>query len=272
SYFESDKYQSYASTDGGVDPTTYEVGTNLTLTPFLHGLVGYWPLSSINGSGINATSTDLSGWNSYGTIEDATTTESVYGPTTTSTNCMSNRSTCLHFDEIGDSVGTNNNYGGLTSFSVSLWVNTSDSQSEATFWEAPTMFGKGSSGPSSGDFGIMSSGGYAGFWTGLHSGGDDYLTSSVKINDSIWHNVTVVNNGTSATMYIDSVSAGSLLTGLGLDNLEPFSIGARYDEGESACYYDATQCFYGGIISGVRFYKTVLTQGQVQAIYNSEKP
>jgi len=44
-HFESNKYQATAASDGGVDPTTYEVGNNLALTPFLHGLVGFWPLT-----------------------------------------------------------------------------------------------------------------------------------------------------------------------------------------------------------------------------------
>ncbi|PJB83196.1 hypothetical protein CO087_02220, partial [Candidatus Wolfebacteria bacterium CG_4_9_14_0_8_um_filter_39_46] len=40
--FESEKYTERAAKDGGVDLAEYEIGTNLSLAPFTHGLVGYW--------------------------------------------------------------------------------------------------------------------------------------------------------------------------------------------------------------------------------------
>ena len=40
--FESEKHAIRAARDGGIDPVLYETGTNLTLSPFVNGMVGYW--------------------------------------------------------------------------------------------------------------------------------------------------------------------------------------------------------------------------------------
>ena len=37
---ESEKYSDKSTTDGGIDPATLEIGTDLKLSPFVHGLVG----------------------------------------------------------------------------------------------------------------------------------------------------------------------------------------------------------------------------------------
>ncbi len=41
---ESKRGQTEMINDGGADPLTHETGTSLTVSLFVHGLVGYWPL------------------------------------------------------------------------------------------------------------------------------------------------------------------------------------------------------------------------------------
>ena len=56
---ESSKYQATAYAAGGADPSTYTIGNNLSLAPFVGGLVGWWKFdNSLNDdSGYAATST-----------------------------------------------------------------------------------------------------------------------------------------------------------------------------------------------------------------------
>jgi len=59
SLFESEKLATNMKSDGGPDPATYEVGSNLNLANFARGLVGYWKLdnnaSDSSGNGNNGT-------------------------------------------------------------------------------------------------------------------------------------------------------------------------------------------------------------------------
>lgn len=48
--FESAKYVPEEYKDGGKDPALYEVGTNLSLTPFAGGLVGWWSFDEGSGT------------------------------------------------------------------------------------------------------------------------------------------------------------------------------------------------------------------------------
>ncbi len=61
---ESQRYATEEATDGGSDPASYEVGSNLAIAPFTHGLVGYWKFDE--GSGIYAA--DSSGFNDTATF------------------------------------------------------------------------------------------------------------------------------------------------------------------------------------------------------------
>ncbi|MBI3638322.1 hypothetical protein HY227_01095, partial [Candidatus Wolfebacteria bacterium] len=68
--FESSKHTSKAGLDGGPDPAMYEVGSNLALSPFAHGLVGYWKFNEV--SGTNAA--DSIGYGRSASLSDASST------------------------------------------------------------------------------------------------------------------------------------------------------------------------------------------------------
>ena len=65
--FESKKYLKEAVKDGGSDPTMYEIGSDTSLSPFLHGLVGAWKFNEGGGT----TAYDSSGNDNDGTIYGA---------------------------------------------------------------------------------------------------------------------------------------------------------------------------------------------------------
>ena len=86
--FESSKYQATEGSDA-----MYTVGSNLSLAPFLSGLVGYWPLNE----GTGTIAYDLSGYNNNGTW---------YG-TSTPHYATSNGKTVGYFNGVSDYVQIN---------------------------------------------------------------------------------------------------------------------------------------------------------------------
>ena len=66
--FESSSYSDQSANDGGIDPASFEMGTDLTLSPFTHGLVGYWKFDETGTS-----LTDSSGFGNTGTSYSSTT-------------------------------------------------------------------------------------------------------------------------------------------------------------------------------------------------------
>ncbi|MCL5006790.1 MAG: LamG domain-containing protein, partial [Patescibacteria group bacterium] len=247
SYFESDKYQSYASTDGGVDPTTYEVGTNLTLTPFLHGLVGYWPLNEGSGT----TAYDESGWGNEGTI---------YNSPLWISGISGGKA--LFFTTSTQYITTSGMSG--------IPVNANTQQITYTAWEKTT---------STLVMGSIASVGYKNNFDinrgadqlFLHecSGGDTPFNanSSINIDDGNWHFVAISYfYGNGANKLIGEVDGSSATI---IANGQPHNgsgVGVAFDQ----C--NTNWGFPNGGLSKVRIYNAALTAGQLQAIYNAEKP
>lgn len=68
SQLESARYASYKANDGGPDPAMYEVGSNLKLSPFLRGLVGYWSFDEGSGTTANDSSGNGNNGNVVGSV------------------------------------------------------------------------------------------------------------------------------------------------------------------------------------------------------------
>ncbi len=112
-YFESDKYQTQAAESGNPDPTTYAVG-NVSLTPFVHGLVGYWGFDEGGGT----TANDSSGFLNTGTMYSSSTITNLR----TATNCLSE--SCVYFDGTDDYInnGATPQLNGSVMFTIVAWV------------------------------------------------------------------------------------------------------------------------------------------------------
>jgi hypothetical protein len=188
-------------------------------------------------TGSGTTATDSSGHGYHGTLNGPTwVTGSKAGPY------------ALSFDGTNDYVSVPAAAtSGRTTFTVEFWVKTTESRSNGTFWQRPTLFGQSTSGPASGDFGIVTDNGYIGFWTGLNGTVDNsYLSATKKVNDNVWHKIKVINNGTTATLYVDDVSLSSLNTGDAL-NSQSFWIGGKGGT-------ESTGWYHSGVIDEFRIY------------------
>ena len=76
-HLESQKYAAEEVNSGGADPALYTTGSNLSLAPFVGGMVGYWPLNE----GAGSFAYDLSGGNTTGTWNgNASGTSGYYSP------------------------------------------------------------------------------------------------------------------------------------------------------------------------------------------------
>ncbi|MDE2144749.1 MAG: hypothetical protein KGJ01_02170, partial [Patescibacteria group bacterium] len=245
SYFESDKYQQTAANSGNPDPTTYAIGSNLSITPFIHGLVGYWPLNEGSGS----TAKDESGWGNDGTINGSPAWvsglngESAPNFTTSTQNVNAAGDSQLNITQAITMIG---------------WVSFSGSVSPG--WTC-RQFGTT---PSS--------------YTGYNIQGGDRQVDMLFGNGSSWQEASAgsptapLNTWTfmAATFTANGDGIGyyngtEVVGPYAVTNLDP-NIGSGFwinDPASGSC---------NEAITKVRIYNRALTAAQIQAIYNAEKP
>ena len=143
-------------------------------------------------------------------------------------------------------------------FTVSAWIKRDvNSGGRSILSKRATAYG----GVRGYDFRILADGKFNARWRNS-SGTNQEVTSSVAIPLNIWHNVAVVYNGTTATIYIDGVADTSA-------NLTPpaawthsFLIGAG---GKGT-----VDGFFHGSIDEVRIWNTNLTVDQLRFVMNQE--
>jgi hypothetical protein len=114
-------------------------------------------------------------------------------------------------------------------FTIEFWVKTIDSRSNAVYWQRPYLFGNETNGDNSGDLGITINNGYIGMYEGLSNLNTDqqFVSTSIRINDDFWHHIAAVNNGQTLNLYVDGNIAGSLVSGRSLNtNNAPLTFGA----------------------------------------------
>lgn len=111
---------------GGPDPAQYELGSDLTLSPYAHGLMGDWTFDDAKG-GLGSVTTDSSGLGNNGTLSDASSTGS--GPTYLSSGCIERG--CLSFDRNDDYVALPAIVFHSGSFTLVAWVKTPTGQPNA---------------------------------------------------------------------------------------------------------------------------------------------
>ena len=257
SYFESNNYQTQAAQSGNPDPTTYALGSNLDLTPFVHGLVGYWPLNNASG-GLNSNTADLSGWGDYGTLQDTTSTG--IGPTYESAGCVSGG--CLSFDGVDDRVELNNistilepiaSGTSSPSFSLVAWVNLNTGCPIQPFVIAKYGWHQGIEAGSCNSVAFI-------LWNSSNS--PELINKSMT--NGVWHFLVGTWNSATGVMdyYVDGSLVGSTVqTSLRNYGTGPFFLGGGISNGA-----------LDGLMDNVYVYNIALTSAQIQAIYNSEKP
>jgi len=242
--FESEKYTERAAKDGGVDLAEYEIGTNLSLAPFTHGLVGYWKFDEGSGT----TASDSSGYGNTGTLSTGASTP---GWTTGKVGGA------LSFDGVDDYVGlpeppaasTNINTG-----SVFAWIKTPNA-------------GTGYQGI------VVKQFAYGMFLVdnifGIYDWVSGWRSSGVNLADNLWHfvgftfeNIDAAAPSNNAKLYLDGELKVTVTLKLQNHN-EGIVIGAGNNPGVSQ--------FFNGLIDEVRIYNRALSAAEISAIYNATK-
>lgn len=246
--FESNNYQANYSS-GGLNPAVYSIGTNVSLTPFAQGLIGYWKFND-GAQGIGKTTVDSSGWGDSAVLGDATSTGT--GPTYQSSGCVEGG--CYSLDSSDDYITLSN-----------LPVNTSSGgQTTVVFWMNWNSVGNAM------PFGFYNydlylASGYFGFntacsdvygipWTNLPSGW--VQVAAIFTNDNVLENQLYIN-GVRQTLTQEQGTPCSP------------SVGAT--AGIGTWPYNNSY-FFGNQVDDVMIYNHALSSGEVQAIYNSQNP
>ncbi len=220
--------------------------TNLTvISKWLNcGLLAYYPFTGNAG--------DSSGNGNNGTVTGAVLITDRFGKTGRA---------YYFYSTVDDHIQIPANVtNGLSLFTISLWVRTTQSASGANFYQDPTLFGIQQNGTPSNDFGITLHNGVTGIWSGLSSGAST-ASYGISVNDNNWHNIVVVNNGTTIMQYVDGKPEGtSIPSGGKLANI-PFYIGSGHSTSGNPPAY------FGGSIDEVRIYSRPLKINEIGDLY-----
>jgi type II secretory pathway pseudopilin PulG len=239
--FESAKYAGKESTDGGANPASYEVGSNLSLAPFLGGLVGYWSFDE--GSGTIAY--DRSGYGNNGTL--------VNNPTFGAGKIKGGLSFDNPSADVGEyvavSYNTSLNVFAKPAWSITLWANPlAGGTSRYVVMNATAHKPRLAVSTSN----VEMDGFVGGTFTGLA------ITQS-SIAQGQWNFIAVVADGATFKIYVNGIEKASY----------PYK---QIDSPFSAFHIGASSWSYEnfiGTLDDFRLYNRALSAAEVQAIYNA---
>jgi len=258
--FESGDRAPEANKDGGVDSAVYEVGTSLTLAPFVRGLVGYWDFEETGTS-----ATDRSGNGNTGSMYNGTTTD----PLDLHTTASKVGSRAASFDggnDFAKYVGNNTGLSGNASYSFSLWMKPTNVATDNQILLA--LVGANSGTGISASLFIPSVDGAVGF----HTGGCGQNTANGVLSNNQWQHVVVTwrgggTIGAGTKMYVNGVEKST--TNI-YGNCTPNLAAVKIVMG--AGWWDADANYpYAGSLDDVRIYNKTLSVTEVQSVYNATK-
>jgi type II secretory pathway pseudopilin PulG len=249
--FESDKYAAKEVNDGGANPANYEVGSNLSLAPFIGGLVGYWPIDE--GSGTVAY--DKSGFGNNGTWVGNLINGSHYATGRNGSSYSGNMDATGNFVEVADTpiLSFPNNI-----FSFAVWFKAANTTSQAG------IFSKNGGGWEYALYGSSASALVFASWN--TSGNGVYYNAGPASYDTNWHFYAVSADGSKYSLYKDGQLIGSASKNASYtmsDSPSTFSIG-RGGDGSGTRYT-------AGNIADMRVYNRALSAAEIQAIYNATR-
>jgi len=240
---ESAKYQTKESTDGGADPASYEQGSDLTLAPFMHGLVGFWNFDE--GAGTNVL--DSSGIGNNGTWNGTSTTRYVTGKVGNFAGTFNGTNDYVR-------VPYNSSFGGSYGYTMCGWEKTTSSNAMAMggIQHAHQYFGIN-------DLSLY-------FYIRTISVDNQYiLPVSIKPTDGNWHNICAEYSSVDGLWrgYVDGTqSATRSIGGILSTGITDTALGARAE---------AYNVFFNGALDEMRFYNRALSAAEIKAIYNATK-
>ena len=211
------------------------------------GLVGHWTLDDTN-----TTALDSAGSNDGsmgGGLDGAT--DSVAGQI----------GSALDFDGTDDVIAFPSTVtDGLSAFTASIWIKTTESGSSGTYTNRPAFFGNETCCDASDDFILQTDAGNIAYFQGLDTT-DRIFVSTTPINDDLWHHVALTYDGTQTDLYVDGAFVtGSTLTadGSALNNAAS-GIG-DWDGGGSTHPHQGT-------LDDARIYNRALSAAEIADLY-----
>jgi hypothetical protein len=169
-------------------------------------------------------------------------------------------------NQYGASVDMTN----LTAFTITMWIRTTSTTNNSTFYLKPHLIGQGSSGGGSQDFGLTIGGGYAGIWSGIGSGdtqnqSETNTSAANYIANGVWHELTVTSSYTNGSrLYVDSTQFGSALSAS-----QVTQSGQNWDIAATNYLAGGPNCWAAADISVILLYTRELSATEVTSNYNS---
>ena len=160
-----------------------------------------------------------------------------------------------------------------------MWVLTSSTADNATYWNKQSLLAMANPSGQDRDFGITGGGGFAGIWHGLASSGD--LTNQPQtggtgaanyIANGVWHEITVTSSYANGTnLYVNTVKIGSALTQNQNPTGNPFYIGALNNNptGNQSGQFSTANYFAAFDLSALFVYSRELSAGEITTNYNT---
>ena len=221
-------------------------GSNITQL----GLVAYYPF--------NGNARDESRNRNDGKVNGATLTTDRHGRS----------SSAFHFDGLDDfiTVDSSPELRALLSISVSTWVRVYSSQSPAPN-NNHAILASWSGGGDGRAFWLGTGNNASHFAVGSgpeNPHGDLFNSRDTKITDGVWHHVVYAHDLNGADLYIDGKSIVTSEVGFPLKPfIKPLIFGADNN---------GIRANFTGYIDDIRIYNRALSDKEVRAIYDSEKP
>ena len=162
----------------------------------------------------------------------------------------------IHFDGSGDYIDIENNLNlDPSGFTVSAWIkrDAADSGTKSILSKRDLTFTQGY------DLRVLDDNRIEAYWK---NGTNQITVSNTSIPDDQWHHVSVIYNGTTASIYIDGVLDKNEAKTAPTTTNDSFLIAAA---GKNT----TTQHFRGNI-DEVRVWNTVLTEDQLRFVMNQE--
>ncbi|MEW5805648.1 MAG: LamG-like jellyroll fold domain-containing protein [Patescibacteria group bacterium] len=250
--FESGKYADQKAQDGGLDPGMYEIGTDLTLSPFTHKLFRYWDFEESSWTNNCSTNTvlDKSGYDGHGKSCPNST-----GPTTPVSgkigNAVSLDGTEDYIDIPDLSLGSDGTY---SSFTLLAWV-YANNKTHQVIW-----------GDNQNSCDMLD---YYGVDIRLGADTNCAAWSSTRPSYGAWHHLVLsVNDSTTAKLYLD----GSLVSQKDISGFTQYwGNGNEILSFLGRDYCSGGDCWLDGMLDEVRIYTRSLSDEEVKAIYNATK-
>jgi len=210
------------------------------------GLVAYYPF--------NGNANDESGNGKNGNPVNSPT----YG-----TDRFNKSNSALNLNGTNQYVSLPNSINITNDISISFWIKTSISDNGT--WPSGTFLIDRDLCGSQRDWSVgIGSGGKLQFNTGK-VGIDNVITSNLNINDDNWKYIVVIRNTLNQTrsLYIN----GQLNKSEPFDKQEFLNNSINIFVGASVCA-TSTHHYYGGLIDDIRIYSRVLTDSEIQQLFN----